>query len=499
VWAMALGGILPFLPVYGQGSGMPQTPQPRQYADFSRAKVRGNTLWIPPDRGVQYRWSPYVINGFTSLNSPSDAIGPTMAEWVAPGTARVQARLANAFMAGQAGTVEALAPLLGVGTVAIAADSLGPLGEWTNPQIVGAKRTFRALSRRGFVRLREDARDDRVHLVTGTTAPPLPEIGIYDAPIGVGGFDNFMWFSILSGGRANRYVPVAADEPAGAIFGNAPLRSVAPPAVRSRTIPIGAFEHYGACREVADADVSAGGARPPAGTASLVIRTRTQPRCLSMTLRNIRAVAALTVARVPAPAVASADGPPDPIRVEIIYDRNPNDADWIDPTQPAQEVPLGARTATLVVRIAPHAAVTLRGVTLRWADRAPAHASAPAPTCAASDVAWFERNPLAYTATANVRGRCTLVFRQSFAPIWALFASGGSAKVLGHLQVDGFANGWIVDASGPVTFRIVNRALFAYAGGMLLTIACLLLALGLAIRSQLRRAARRAGRVPSPA
>jgi len=91
------------------------------------------------------------------------------------------------------------------------------------------------------------------------------------------------------------------------------------------------------------------------------------------------------------------------------------------------------------------------------------------------------------------------VFRQSFAPIWALFASGGSAKVLGHLQVDGFANGWIVDASGPVTFRIVNRALFAYAGGMVLTIACLLLALGLAIRSQLRRAARRAGRVPSPA
>ena len=165
---------------------------------------------------------------------------------------------------------------------------------------------------------------------------------------------------------------------------------------------------------------------------------------------------------------------------------------------PAQEVPAGTRSARFALAIPPHSVLLLRGITL--AGRAGAKAPIPPlATCAASNVAWSEQNPLAYTLQANVRGRCTLVFRQSFAPIWTLFASGGNVDVLGHLQVDGFANGWVVEASGPVTFRVINRAIFAYAGGMIVTIACVLLALGLGIRARLRRAAPRESRVPSPA
>ena len=106
---------------------------------------------------------------------------------------------------------------------------------------------------------------------------------------------------------------------------------------------------------------------------------------------------------------------------------------------------------------------------------------------------------MAYSLKANLRGRCTVVFRQSFAPIWTLLRAGGSANILGHLQVDGFANGWIVDGSGPVTFYIVNLALFAYAGGMLLTVASIALALGLAVRSGLSRSTRRASQAQSAA
>jgi hypothetical protein len=214
-----------------------------------------------------------------------------------------------------------------------------------------------------------------------------------------------------------------------------------------------------------------------------------------MTLRNVRALAALSVTIDADPPSVADTGP---IHAELTYDGNLRDVYWIDPTDAAQEVPLGARSAKLVLRIASRSRVVVRGVTLRWIRRGAAAKIPAQPTCAASNVTWSEHNPLVYTVRADLRGRCTLVFRQSFAPIWTLFASGGSAKVLGHLQIDGFANGWIVDASGPVTLRIVNRALFAYAGGMCLTIACLLLAIGLTIRSRLRRA-QRASRVPSPA
>jgi hypothetical protein len=71
--------------------------------------------------------------------------------------------------------------------------------------------------------------------------------------------------------------------------------------------------------------------------------------------------------------------------------------------------------------------------------------------------------------------------------------------VLGHVQIDGFANGWIVTGSGPVSFQIVDLALYAYAAGMVLTVAGVLLAIVLAVRSALLRPSQRTSHVQSPA
>ncbi|MBV8372324.1 MAG: hypothetical protein JOY69_03620, partial [Candidatus Eremiobacteraeota bacterium] len=475
VWIVALSGIVPFLPINGGASGLPRTGQPRQYRDFSQAHVQGNTLWLPPDRGVQYRWSPYTINGFTSLNSPTDAIGPTMAEWVSPGTARIQTRLASAFLNVQPKTVEALAPLMGVGTIALAADSLSPDFQWPDPEILASLETAGELRRAGFLSLRDDYRDIGVHLITATTLPPYPEVGMYDQPVNAGGFDNFMWWTILSARPRSHYVPVAADLASRATFGGSPLQVIPPAPTLQRTIPIAAFD---------DCTTRRARMQTTRAPASLFIQTKLEPRCFSFPLPHVPETAALQ---------ATLDAQPDTIaQAQLGFKRRGHDIEWVDPALAAQEVPPGTQSARLVVRVAPYSIVTLRDVRLRWAPRHSAPVMPATATCRRTDVSWSEQNPMAYTIQANISGRCTVVFRQSFAPVWALLRTGGSAKVLGHLQVDGFANAWVVEGSGPVTFRVVNLALFPYAAGMALTIASVALVLGFAVRSGLSRSPRRA-------
>ncbi|HEY1429595.1 MAG TPA: hypothetical protein VGF18_08475, partial [Candidatus Tumulicola sp.] len=58
----------------------------------------------------------------------------------------------------------------------------------------------------------------------------------------------------------------------------------------------------------------------------------------------------------------------------------------------------------------------------------------------------------------------------------------GTATVEGHFQVDGFANGWIVRASGPVTLYAVNVLIVPYCIGMAISLSCLVLALVLIVR-----------------
>lgn len=472
VWIMALSGIVPFLPVFGPASGLPRASQPQQYRDFSHATVLGNTLWIPPERGVGYRWAPYVINGFTSLNSPSDAIGPSMAEAVSRGTQRVEDRLAQGFIAGQLHTVETLAPLLGVGTIAIAADSLGPDGQWPSREVVGALRTFDALRRRGYVVRSNDNSEGLVHLVTGTTRPPLDELGLYDAPVAVGGFDAFMWR--VAGAGARHYVPSAVDGGAGK-----PVDAVA--TLRSR-IAASQFRSDPGCSGRATQTTS----RAPA---PIVLTPSLEQRCYSLRLSSLRGIAGLQLTALARPIGAA--------QVSVVFHRSGGDVTNVDPTLPAQEIPAGAESATVRVTVPPNTAVVFKGIEMRWEPYAASPLLLPAPTCGASAVRTSERTPLEYVVDANLHGRCTLVFRQSFAPIWALHASGAKVAIGPHVQIDGFANGWVVDGSGPVTLRVVNRAMYAYASGMVLTIVCLLLATGCAIRDRLRWAARRTNRVPS--
>ena len=479
VWILALSGIVPFLPLAGGASGMPQTGQPRQYRAFSQAHVQGNTLWLPPDRGVQYRWSPYTINGFTSLNSPSDALGPAMAESVAPGTIRVQGRLSDAFLSVQPKTARALAPIMNVGTIAIAADSYSPSLQWPDPEVTSSLETLRLLQRSGFIASRSDGIDVNVHLVTATTRPPQPEIGVYDEPVDAGGYENFMWRTVLTPPSA-AYTPMAADLTPDTTMGDARLPPAPPPVLSQRTIPVSQFRDCAHPRR-----------RTRTSGASLFVQTYLEPRCFSLPLPSLAHVAALQ-------AVLDAE-PQGVAQIQLDFLRGRRDAIWVDPQLPAQEVPVGTRSAHLTVHVPPYGITTLRGATLRWASPSAVAPLKPPKTCSASRVSWSEQNPLAYTVDATISGRCTVVFRQSFAPIWQLQRVRGTATVLGHLQIDGFANGWVVSGSGPVTFRIVNLALVAYAGGMVLTIACVLLALGLAVRSALARTSPRTSRVQSPA
>ena len=480
IWFVALSGIVPFLPISGAASGMPHTNQPRQYRDFARERVPGYTLWMPPDRGVQYRWSPYTINGFTSLNSPSDAIGPTMAEWVASGTVRVQQRLADAFVQGQVRTVEALAPVMGVGTVAIAADSLSPGLEGPDPKITSSLQTLGALQRAGFLSVREDYRDLDVHLIVATTRPPNPEVGIFDRPVDAGSFDNFMWWKVLTRDDG-AYVPIAADLAPGTTFGGSALPKIPAPPLLSRTVPIGAFGNCAGSTTLANGGTGA----------TLFVQTKLKPRCFSWTVPNVGGVAALQAVVDAQPATVP--------QTQMAFYRKGTGIDWVDPALPAQEVPPGTVSAKLVIRVPSYHVASVSGAVVRWAPRRSLPPIRTVPACAASAVTWSERNPMDYTVQGTIHGRCTVVFRQSFAPIWSLRRSSGSAEILGHVQIDGFANGWVIDGSGPVAFQIVNLALYAYAGGMVLTVACLLLALGLALRSAFGHTSRRASHVRSPA
>lgn len=477
VWLVALTGILPFLPIFGPASGLPRASQPRQYRDFSHADVPGNTLWIPPRRGVQYRWSPYVMNGFTSLNSPSDAIGPTMAEWVSRGTARVQERLADAFVAGQLQTVRALAPRLGVGTIAIAADSMSDAGQWPDPDVVSAMRTFDALRRAGFVRLRSNDSEGLVHLITGTTLPPLPELSLYGEAAATGNFDDFMW-RLAASPRAYRPMVADATRAQDAVA----LQRVPPPRTSSRRLSL-RQARYSDC-------TPAGRLRAPAGNEPIRIVTAGFQRCLLLPLP----IASTAAVQLTLDAV-----PQDVPQMRLAFHRPSGDVAQVNPALPAQEVPAGTTSAAVQILIPPHSDVSLRSLTMQTLARGTAAPRVRPGDCNVSGATWQERNPMEYQLQGRATGRCTVVFRQSYAPVWTLDAAGGSAVVHQHVMVDGFANGWVIDADGPITLRVVNRALYAYESGMVLTLLSLALAIALAIRERLRWAARRTERVATPA
>lgn len=482
IWIVALGGVVAFLPINGPGSGMPQTGQPRQYTEFSRSRVPGYTLWMPPDRGVRYRWSAYVINGFTSLNSPSDALGPSMAESVGKGTERIESRLSQGFLNTEVRTVESLAPLMSVGTVAISADSTSPFFQWPNYEVVGSLDTLQQLEREGFLVPRTDQTDLGVHLVTATTRHFLPELGAYDEPVAIDGFDDFMWRTAVDANRA--YRPLAIDLTPDKIR-QLGLKTLPAPHVSYRYVPVTQFDGTTHCLgtdEIEPLD------HP---TVPLTVETSISPVCLVYKIAHLHDIAALQIW----PHATGAFIP------QMRY-QGKDRHDWdVDPTQPALEMPAWPKSAWVMIRVPQYTSAVVDGIDFKWVSTSQIRRLAlPSHTCNASNVTWSESNPMAYGMSGDLHGRCTVIFRQSFSPIWAISVTSGSAVVRDHLQVDAFANGWIVDGSGPVTFRIVNRALYPYFSGLALTLVTILLALGFAVSSRIRAAAsRRASRVPSPA
>lgn len=482
IWLVAIGGILPFLPLNGPDSGMPQTAQPRQYAEFSRAHVPGNTLWLPPYRGVKYRWSAYVINGFTSLNSPSDAIGPSMSESVSPGTDLTQQRLADAFVNGQLETVQSLAPLMGVGTVAISGDSLDELNSWPNFDVIGSLDTLRRLEQAGFLKPRSDETDAGVHLVTATPTWFLPEVGVYDRPGAIGDFPSFGWWSVLHHDAAS-YRPLFVAMPNGASVNDA-FAAVAPPRVVRQYLKPGEFDG------ISDCDLDSQLTRFDPRRTAIEVTTTRFPTCFVLKLRDFRAIRALQL-------VPDATSIVEP---QLVLQGPLRDPLSLDPATAPIEMPQWQRSATVLIKVPPDSHAIFKGAMLQTMPVTEAAARPAAHTCDSAGVNWTKQNPLSYTLEGNLHGKCTIVFRESYSPIWALDVKSGTVAIASHFQVDGFANGWAVDASGPIVVHIVNRALYAYAAGMAITIASLLLALGFGIASAARRVAmRRASRVPSPA
>ncbi len=462
IWVMAVVGVIPFLPVNGPRSGLPQTPQPREYAEFSRAHVPGNTLIVPTEWGAQYLWSAYSLNGFPALNAPSDAMGPAMQEWVSPGTFQMETRLADAFEADEPATVGTVGRLLGVGTIEIAADQLGPNAEWPNAEVDDALGSFADFRRAGLIRLRNDYRNVAVHLVVGTTgAAPFETVGVYDAPATASGYGDFLW-SAFAQYRQHAYLPTIVD--AGA-------REAA--SLSSRTISAGGFDTLGSC-------TGASAPRPvPRGARLLRIGSPSDIMCasLELPLRDAKLVS-IVIDADPIGVVA-------PLLVLIGPGHRPvfDAIDAVDGSP--HEVPPWATRGQLLVRVPVGAMALLRGVTLSWSRALPN--APPHRTCTSAGVTWQRLNVMHYRVRASMDGTCTVVLRQSFASTWELRPSSGELHVLGHREVDDYANGWVVTSRGPVAFDLVERVLTPYLVGMAFTLACLFAAFGFAVRPWLVR------------
>jgi hypothetical protein len=466
IWFVALAGVVPFLPLGRPLAGMPQTAQPRQYAEFSRSHVLGNTFWIPADRDVTYKWSPYVINGFTSLNSPSDAIGPTMQEWVSTGTDRLQSRMSEALVLGQLNTVRALSPLLGVGTIAVAADSLGPQKQWPNYEVDGALSTVGRLAKDGFIASVVEQRDDGVRLVVATTQPPPLDIGVYDAPLAFRSFNDFLWWQMARPPAA--YRPMAADLPAARV-GDLDLQVAPHPPVRLVHLPAGVFSALGNCR-------GKSAALPRGPRSQLVVTTVDALGCVSMSVPNPKRLRAVEFSfRIRNKAV---------VFPWLSFSDN-RQTHFVDGSHPISEVPFWAKRVTLIGIAPPHQRLALGGVDMRSLAGNARLPAAPH-DCIRSDVHSWEMNPLVYAVSGDLRGTCSVVFRQSFAPVWKLWARG-TAGVGGHFQADGFANGWIVRGNGPVTLYAVNLLIVPYCIGMAITLAFLVLTAAVALLALVRR------------
>ena len=67
---------------------------------------------------------------------------------------------------------------------------------------------------------------------------------------------------------------------------------------------------------------------------------------------------------------------------------------------------------------------------------------------------WTEVSPTSYKANVKSNAKFLLVFLESYDPHWAAFVNGRRIPESNHVEINAFANGWLIDALGNVTITV---------------------------------------------
>jgi hypothetical protein len=70
------------------------------------------------------------------------------------------------------------------------------------------------------------------------------------------------------------------------------------------------------------------------------------------------------------------------------------------------------------------------------------------------DFSWIEHSPTSYEAQTESRGAFMLVFLESYDPHWKLYVNDSLIPEESHVEVNAYANGWIIDDTGKLTIRV---------------------------------------------
>lgn len=104
------------------------------------------------------------------------------------------------------------------------------------------------------------------------------------------------------------------------------------------------------------------------------------------------------------------------------------------------------------------------------------------------NLVWQDKSPTNYEASATSKGPFVLVFLESYSSNWKLYVNGGLLPEANHLEVNSFANGWLIDNPGNITIRIEYQTQNLL---VISTIASVLLPMGLLMflsRKDIRKA-----------
>lgn len=75
-----------------------------------------------------------------------------------------------------------------------------------------------------------------------------------------------------------------------------------------------------------------------------------------------------------------------------------------------------------------------------------------------ADFTWTELSPTSFEAGLDSKGACILVLMESYDPNWKAFVNGQPISEDNHFEVNGYANGWLVNATGVTGIKIDYEA-----------------------------------------